>query len=85
MRTKKRARAMRADGMSLRKIGAHLGISHVSVFLMTGGQRAKSRTPLVDTDHTVVREFTRQGICSTTCVRQPISLPRIEALHGRAA
>lgn len=81
MTMRQRARAMRADGVSFSKIAAELGTHLSTVYRHAGDVAAFPRA----TSRTIVRRFAHNGGCSTLSGMVPVSLPRIEALHGRAA
>lgn len=81
MRTEDRARAMRADGATVRAISRSLGISP-----QWANKCAQGVLPEVKpTARTVVRHHPHNGGCSTTSGLMAISMPRITALHGVAA
>jgi hypothetical protein len=81
MKTKERARVMRADRKSFAEISKELGISLQHAYKCAGDI---SRRPVAETRNTVVRYFAHNGGCSTQSGMMPVSLPRIVALHGEA-
>lgn len=82
MKTKERARAMRAEGNDFAAISRELGISLQHAYRCAGDV---SRKPVAGTRYKIVRYFPRNGGCSTLSGMVPVSLPRIVALHGEAA
>ncbi len=77
-----RARAMRAEGKTMREIANAAGISLQWAYKCAGDVMRGEPAP---TDTTVVRYGAINGGCSTLSGLQAISMPRIAALHGVAA
>lgn len=80
MSTERRAREMRADGKSFSKIASELGVSLQWAYKCVGGVAGS----LLPTKSTIVKQFARNGGCSTQSGMVSISLPRITSLHGAA-
>ena len=79
-----RVRALRAAGMSLRQIAAHL--SRTPGWVSSQIDRPRRRGRIGDTARSVVRHVPVVG-CegSMSCYFQPVSVPRVSILDGVAA
>lgn len=84
MNTQDRARAMRAEGQTFAQIATRLGI-HKSYAYRCAGDVTPAEARVKPSARSIVRYFARNGGCSTLSGMVPISLPRIECLHGRVA
>lgn len=74
------AREMRANGKRVSDIAAQCNISLGHAYRITGDVKRR----FTQTVETVTRMLPRNGGCSTTSGRVPVTMPRIVALHGAA-
>ena len=81
MKRQERARAMRAAGTSFDRIASETGLSEGYIRNFCGDVERV----VVETVRTVVRFGAHNGGCSSLSGMQPISMPRINALHGAMA
>lgn len=74
------AREMRANGKRMPEIASQCNISLGHAYRITGDVKRR----IAETVSTVTRMLPRNGGCSTTSGRVPVTMPRIVALHGAA-